>query len=524
MATFSFDEAENNLDTDMKKIYNKIRSSRKASIIAVAIILVAGIALAQTGGDGEVEENEQKAASTPAVVDTYDIEVVRGGGSYSTDGVVESQAQASLTAESGGVVRQVYVGIGDRVSAGQLLVALSADDERASLAQAEAGLMSQQARLSELQSGARPAELANSVLSVDTAETNLNAARKNYLNTDLKAYLEDEGINTNRGSLEQPVISGVYEGEEEGEYKIDLYRSGAQSGYSFRYSGLETGVSRVSTEIPQPLGDRGLYIQFPDNFAETLDLEWIVPIPNTRSSQFAQARSNLQQAEQSLTRAENNLSLTTEGPRSEQIAAQQAAVAQASAGVQAAQARLDKKVIRAPFAGVVSELDADVGELVSPGTTLVGLVNTDELMVTSYLSSAAAASVSPGDAARVGSEFDGEVAAVSPSINSDTGTVEIVLRVLDENASLLVGDYVSVEIMAAPSSEAGIPVPLSAVRNDTQGAYVLGISDGVATRVAVETGSVRGENVVVTTGLSGISEIITDARGVSIGDEVIKQQ
>lgn len=506
----------------MNKIFRIIRTDRRASILAVAIFLVAGLALAQTGGS-TTEADTQQATSTIQTVETYSVELARGDASVTADGVVESRAQASLTAEAAGVVRQVSVEIGDRVSAGQLLVSLSAEDERASLAQAQAGLESQQARLDEMVAGSRPAELENTALSVATAETNLESARESYLNTDLQAYLEDTDISTSRGSLESPMISGVYEGEEEGEYEIDLYQSGAQSGYSFRFTGLESGVSPVSTEVPQPLGDRGLYIQFPEDFAETLDLEWVVPIPNTRSGQFAQARSNLQQAEHSLQQAENNLSLATEGPRSEQVKAQEAAVAQAAAGVQSAESRLAKKVIRAPFAGTVSELDADVGELVSPGTALVGLVNTDELAVTTYLSAAAARAIQAGNTARIEDVYTGEVAAVSPAVSADTGSVEVVLRVLDEDAPLLVGDYVSVEISAPQAADTGIPVPLSAVRNDTQGAYVLTIEDGVATRVAVETGSVRGESVVVTDGLGDVTEIITQARGISIGDNVTRQ-
>ena len=75
-------------------------------------------------------------------------------------------------------------------------------------------------------------------------------------------------------------MSGTYTCDTEGSYLIKIYGSAAESGYSYNFSGLETGTESVSTEQPAPLGNCGLYLQFTpgDNYRAT---EWLIELPNT---------------------------------------------------------------------------------------------------------------------------------------------------------------------------------------------------------------------------------------------------
>jgi len=65
----------------------------------------------------------------------------------------------------------------------------------------------------------------------------------------------------------------------------------------------------------------------------------------------------------------------------EEITAAQAAVAQAEGALQAAQAALDQATLRAPFAGTVTSLVANVGETVMPGHTVLVLAGLAHLRV-----------------------------------------------------------------------------------------------------------------------------------------------
>lgn len=489
---------------DMKIIKNNLRSfSLILGILIVTAVLFVQTAAVQT----DIESEESVLTTTSTLVSLYAVNEADASGKITTNGTVDSERQARLTAESGGQVQQVMVGIGDTVSRGTVLLQLSANDQRAALAQAEAGLMSQQARLAELRTGTRPAELQN-------AELALDEARQNFLNTDLQAYVKDEDTFSSRGSLTSPEVSGVYDEEEEGVYNIELYSSGSVSGYSFRYTGLETGVGAVRTDIPQALGSRGLFIEFPEDFATNRDLEWVIPIPNTRSSNHNLARSSLQ-------RAENNLQIALEGARSEQIQAQEAVVAQAAAGVDAAVSQLSKKTVSAPFSGEVTAVRVNTGEYVNPGQVVLELVDANNLKITTYVTSHEARQISIGDSVLLDDSYTGTVTAIASAVNAETGKIEVVVEVIDQFARLIVGDFISVQIMTSNGFQSDPLVPLTAVKNDTEGSYVLRVNkNNAAERLDVVTGSVQGGLVVITEGLNGVDAIIQDARSVTIGSAV----
>lgn len=494
---------------------NQVTSGLLLIIVVIASALLFGIG----------EDDAQKTDTVPASTSTVErVDLIKSGPStqtVTTSGEVKARLQATVAAESSGVISSVPSSIGERVTKGEVLAIFSNADQQASLRQAEANLAAQKAALAELQAGARPAELQNTEISVETAETNLAEAREAYLNTDLQAYLDDGNDQYSRGSLAQPTLSGTYDSDEEGEYRIDLYSSGANSGYSFRYTGLETGVGTVSTATPQRLGNRGLYIQFPENFATNHDVRWVVPVPNTRSGQHIQAKSNLERAKQSLRQARNNSDISAAGARSEQIDAQRAQVESAEAGVAAAEAQLEKTVVRAPFSATVLSLSATPGEYKSPGQAIAKLLDENSLEIRTYVSSENAKNISEGDTAKVEGGYQAEVVGVAPAIDSETGSVELRLR-LPQAADLVSGSYVDVTFpLSGVSQESSETVlPLSAVGTNSSGSYVYVVDEsGTAQQLQVETGSVTGGEILVTSDISD-QKVIKDISGISAGQVV----
>ena len=77
--------------------------------------------------------------------------------------------------------------------------------------------------------------------------------------------------------------------------------------------------------------------------------------------------------------------LFQEGPRQEQIAAQRAVVAQASATVEQAEAFLAFAEITAPFAGTISRRLREPGEVVSPGLPVLTLINPGDRWIRIYI-------------------------------------------------------------------------------------------------------------------------------------------
>jgi HlyD family secretion protein len=100
---------------------------------------------------------------------------------------------------------------------------------------------------------------------------------------------------------------------------------------------------------------------------------------------FDRTASALQVAEAALEQAEEQLALVEEGPRSETIRGQRAAVAQARANVARAEAALTAAVVVAPFAGVVTIRHREPGEAVTPGAPVVTLLAPDDRWVRIYV-------------------------------------------------------------------------------------------------------------------------------------------
>jgi HlyD family secretion protein len=89
-----------------------------------------------------------------------------------------------------------------------------------------------------------------------------------------------------------------------------------------------------------------------------------------------QAEANLEQAQAADTEARTTISQAKAA-----VEEARAAVAQTEAAHQTAKATLAKTLLRAPFAGKVASLEAEVGETISPGVPVVKLANPETWLV-----------------------------------------------------------------------------------------------------------------------------------------------
>ncbi|HVO35221.1 MAG TPA: efflux RND transporter periplasmic adaptor subunit [Gemmatimonadales bacterium] len=95
------------------------------------------------------------------------------------------------------------------------------------------------------------------------------------------------------------------------------------------------------------------------------------------------------------------LQLLEIGPRPERIEAQRAAVAAALATVQQINALLGNAVIHAPFGGVVTVKDREVGETVSPGAPVLTVTNLNDRWVRIYIPETRIGAVHLGESATI---------------------------------------------------------------------------------------------------------------------------
>jgi HlyD family secretion protein len=117
--------------------------------------------------------------------------------------------------------------------------------------------------------------------------------------------------------------------------------------------------------------------------------------------QFEKARLALDVLQSQKSQAEQQLQLVETGPRRERIDAQRAAVAGAVAAVQQMDAALANAVIRAPFDGVVTVKDREIGETVPAGSPVLTIMNPDDRWVRIYVAEDRIGAVHVGQTAQI---------------------------------------------------------------------------------------------------------------------------
>jgi RND family efflux transporter MFP subunit len=207
-------------------------------------------------------------------------------------------------------------------------------------------------------------------------------------------------------------------------------------------------------------------------------------------------------------------------------AAQQQAVRAESAAIQSQKARLAvlrqqkayQQVI-APFDGVVTRRNIDVGSLVqadaASGTFMFTLTQNDVLRIRLYVPQDAAIGVKPGIDAVIrvpeipDRVFAGKVARIADALDPATRTLQTEIDVVNSEGELSPGIYCTVEL-EVPRRTPSLIVPAAAIVFDRDGLRVLVVEDGIArsrtitetrdfgTEVEVSDGVKEGDQVVLT--------------------------
>jgi multidrug efflux pump subunit AcrA (membrane-fusion protein) len=152
----------------------------------------------------------------------------------------------------------------------------------------------------------------------------------------------------------------------------------------------------------------------------------------------------------------------------EMVVGSRASLASAQVQVAIAQSDVNNATIRAPFAGFVSAVNANVGQFVGPTSKVAALVKIDSLEARLHVPEAEQTNLKPGlkVVARVAAfpdrDFQGTVSAIDPAIDANTRTVTILARIPNPGGLLKPGMFASARI-ELPQSTKVVYVPADAV-------------------------------------------------------------
>jgi HlyD family secretion protein len=182
-----------------------------------------------------------------------------------------------------------------------------------------------------------------------------------------------------------------------------------------------------------------------------------------------------------------------------------------------AAADLDKVSIYAPFAGVIAEVDAEVGEWVTPSAAgIIDLINRESLYVSAPMDEIDSGRIELGLPVRVAVDsrpdetFLGKVTRVAPyvlDIEAQNRTVEIEVELddLEISSSLLPGTSADVEVILQTLEDTP-RIPTTALfKNDR----VFVVEDDVLAEREVETGLRNWDYVEIVAGLEEGEVVVT---------------
>ncbi len=468
-------------------------------------------------------------------------------------GTVEAEDNVSLSFGTGGNIESVLVKENDTVQKGQVLAVLNRESVNLRIAEAEARLRAEEARLRDLRQGPntndktvlneslKRAEQGYALTEQTTkdalreAKDRVEKTRTALYSSGLSATLISGGREDLSFNNQPPIVSGNYSGKTKSFFDLEIYPSGAESGFSFRYSGAETGMAEVSTNKSVALGNSGLFVTFPSNFAREGNIKWRIEIPNEKSAQYlslkntydsavlaletteAQNRLRMADAEAALNlaRAQNAQGLSGAGV--ETIRAQESAVAALKASVEQVRKTTGDLEIVAPYSGLVSKVNFKVGERVNPGQEIMRLVGEERMGVSVLVPETEIVRVEVGDPVKIKFDaildetFSGKVTRVSQVAVNTIGVPQFLVKIsLDENESRLrVGMSADIDIKTAEKDNV-LALPSRTIVREKDEIYV---------RRLISPNTFR--RVPVTLGLRASDGLVEIVSGIKEGDKII---
>lgn len=181
--------------------------------------------------------------------------------------------------------------------------------------------------------------------------------------------------------------------------------------------------------------------------------------------------------------------------------------------------QLSELTITSPVDGVVASKNIEVGEMVSPQTTLFNIAQIDPLLVTVNVSDQIIADIHPGTEAQItvpalGAKiFPGKVTKVSPVSDQVSHAYPVKIQIANPDRSMLPGMTASV-VFTGLKTQPGIVIPVQAVVETPQGSEVFTVENGVAHMHMVQLGAVSSDRAVVLSGLNPGEQLVINGQSL----------
>lgn len=384
-----------NMQLYMSKIKNFFKENKFLTIVFLVIIVLLAVF---------VFKNKNK------VVESYQVALGSVEQSVALSGTVETSSKADLGFASSGRIGKIYVSNNQKVSSGQVLAQLEIGDLLADL------------RIKQANSRTSDVDLVQAKDRLEKITKQENTKVDNAYRTMLSSDLELVA-NSSAYTVSAPLVSGSYAGAE-GVYKINIKEESVNSNdYVLRTFDLEKSEIVLNEQGKTMLGTKGLYVDFGSEEIEDYnDTTWYLEIPNKSGSSYV---SNYN----AYVDAKNNRDIAIKDAQAEYdklLTEDNSGASVAQAEIQKIRAEIKKNTIYAPFSGLVTNIEKEVGENASVGERVISILGEEQLQVVLQVSELDVSKILIGSEVKVtldafpGEEFLG----ILKNVNSRETTIE----------------------------------------------------------------------------------------------------
>jgi HlyD family secretion protein len=432
-------------------------SRRTWIILILGVVVVAGVIVVIGRRSAAAAQGAQTLERT-ATISRGPIDVVVSG-----TGNIDPQAQADLAFNVSGNIGTIYVQVGDRVKARDILMDLDPSSIDVSLIGAEADLLQAEQNLNDL------LDQDNWKLSLAQAQADLASARDELHTAEYNRTVRAQG---NRA--DEKTITGQEGRVLLAKKALDQAKRRASSGTPDDHDSAQAAINLSNAQ------------QAYDAAVRTLN--WYTGHPT--DIEQAQLDSAVAVAQAKVEKAQNQVDILTKGPDPDKVAG-------ARAQVQAAQARVNQSKLTAPFGGRITAVYYKPGDKVSPGQAGIALADDSQFHIQTTVDELDIASVKLGQSVNItldalpGVILDGEVTEIdlAPDPSESTTEYPVAVSVSNPGPETRIGMTASLDINVSHKDQA-LLVPNWALRVDssTGQVYVMVKRGGSYERQDVELG------------------------------------
>ncbi len=516
----------------MKKIFSYLMKHKLWVVIGVIVVIIILI-ISFSGNDG-------------IGGDTFAIEKGEVVSEVSVTGTVKPAQSVDLAFEKSGRISSILVDVGDNVLRGQLLAKLDNSDLVAQVMQSKASLSSEELKLKTLLDGARPEEIKNKELALDSAKEKLegyyidaiNVVEDAFAKTNDAAKNKTDKMFDNDDSVSPQLTYSTADSQAKSDAQSNRLRSkivleewtaeinNVKENYSENAVMLLLNNSKNRMNVVLTL-----LANIQDTLTSSIDLSQANA--DTYKTSISTARTNvitsmtnvdnqiqlINEQSISVNSAQNDLDLLKAGTREEDIDSQRAKVDYAEGQVLYSQAQLGKTLIYAPFSGIITKIPAEENNVVSANEPIVSVIGEGNYQIEANITESDIGKIRVGETAKITLDaysndvvFDAEVVKIDigATIIEGVATYKTTLEFTNEDERILPGLTANVDILNA-SKEGILYVPTRNIITKDGKKFVKLINGDNIKEVEIEVG-LRGSD--------GRTEVL---KGLKEGDIIITE-